>query len=44
MLLTKQVDARVQEDAHESFEEYEADRKRVRAAYMDEVRATRIEP
>jgi hypothetical protein len=35
--LYTEVDAKVQEDGHESFEEYEADRKRVRAAYLEEV-------
>jgi len=32
-----EVDAKVAEDAHETFEDFEADRKRVRAAYMEEV-------
>jgi hypothetical protein len=32
-----EVDTKVQADEHESFELYEADRKRVRAAYLDEV-------
>jgi hypothetical protein len=35
--LYNEVDSKVAEDAHETFEDYEADRKRVRAAYMDEV-------
>lgn len=35
--LYTEVDAKVQEDSHESFEDYEADRKRVRASYMDAV-------
>ena len=35
--LYAEVDTKVQADEHESFEEYEADRKRVRAAYTEEV-------
>ena len=35
--LYTEVDGKVAEDAHETFEDYEADRKRVRAQYMDDV-------